>query len=255
MAVRPVHRHHNYGGGPPPRGPSALSRLKVSFLAMPRVLQGLIVLEVVLYLAALIAGDNGTSILLNVALIPSAVTGLEIWRLVTYWPFHAGSDPLGVIFDVVILWSLGGIFARRWRANHFLFFFLAGCVGAAVVNVLLYLILPGTFAGAQLGSSGGSFALFIAFYFVFGEARVSVFGSMPMKGKWLFYLLFGLQVLFFFAGVNPAFGIQLGGTLTGWLLVTGRWRPHKFKGWLERLQSNRKTRQREAQKSRFRIIH
>jgi membrane associated rhomboid family serine protease len=254
MAVHQTNTGHS-GYRPGGGTGSVVERLKQSFRALPRVLQGLIVLEAVLYLAALASGKTGQGLLAWVALVPATILDLELWRLATYWPFHAGNDPLGAIFDIVFLWSLGGIFARRWRPNHFLFFFVASCMGAGVVDWLLFLVVPSAFAGAQLGSSGGSYALFMAFYLVFGESHVSVMGSAPMKGKWLFVLLFGLQLLFFVTGVNPAFGVQAGGALMGWLLVTGRWRPAKFRSWLDSRRARRGARQRAEAKSRFRIIN
>lgn len=254
MAVRDQRNLHAMGS-PHSGGGAMFERLKESFRRLPRVVQGLISLTAGLYLLALVMGDRGRELLAWASMTPEAVLHLQLWRLVTYWPFHLANDPLGMIFDIVILWSLGGIFGRRWRGNHFLFFFIAGCVGAAVVDMLLYLLLPGSFATPQLGASGGSFALFVAFYMVFGDSLVSVFGSAPMKGKWVFVAIAGLQLLFFLTGVNPAFGIQLGGALTGWLLVTGRWRPQKFSAWLAARKASSAQQRRAEEKSRFRIIN
>ncbi len=255
MAVRDQRHLHAMGAPHSGGGGGMVGRLKESFRRLPRVVQGLIALEAGLYLVALIMGERGLALLGQVAFAPAAVLDLELWRLVTYWPFHVAKDPLGMIFDIVIMWSLGAIFAHRWRPNHFLFFFIMGCIGAAGFNLLLYLVLPAAFGSPQLGASGGSFALFVAFYLILGDSLVSVFGSAPMKGKWVFAAIAGLQVLFFVFGVNPAFGIQLGGALTGWLLVTGRWRPRKLRAWFEKRQAAREQKRRAEEKSRFRIIH
>lgn len=253
MAVRDQRNFHAMGA--PGGGNAMFKRLKDSFVHLPRPVQGLILLETGLYLVALVMGERGRELLGWVAFVPSAALELQLWRLATYWPFHVGSDPLGLIFDIVILWSIGGIFSRRWRPNHFLFFFVMGCIGAAGVDLLLYLVLPGAFGAPQWGSSGGSFALFVAFYLIFGDSLVSVFGSAPMKGKWVFLAIAGLQLVFFLAKVNPAFGIQLGGALTGWLLVTGRWRPQKLRTWLDGKRARAQQRRRAEEKSRFRIIN
>ncbi len=255
MAVRDQRNLHAMGAPNSGGGGAMLRRLKDSFVRLPRVVQGLIALVAGLYLLALVMGERGLALLGQVSLVPAEVLNLELWRLVTYWPFHVAKDPLGMIFDIVILWSLGSIFAHRWRPNHFLFFFVMGCIGAGGVDLLLYLALPGIFASPQLGASGGSFALFVAFYLVFGDQLVSVFGSQPMKGKWVFVAIAALQVVFFIAGVNPAFGIQLGGAATGWLLVTGRWRPRKLKAWMGGRQAARERQRRAEEKSRFRVIH
>jgi membrane associated rhomboid family serine protease len=255
MAVRDQRNLHAMGAPNSGGGGAMFQRLKDSFRRLPRVVKGLIALEAGLYLLALVMGERGLAFLTQVSFVPAEVLNLELWRLVTYWPFHVARDPLGMIFDIVILWSLGSIFAHRWRPNHFLFFFVMGCIGAAGINLLLYLALPGSFGAPQLGASGGSFALFVAFYLIFGDSLVSVFGSQPMKGKWVFVAIAGLQLVLFISGVNPAFGIQLGGALTGWLLVTGRWRPRKLKAWLAKRQEEREQKRRAEEKSRFRVIH
>jgi membrane associated rhomboid family serine protease len=255
MAVRDQRNFHAMGAPNAGGGGAMLRRLMDSFRRLPRVVQGIIALEVGLYLGALVMGERGLAFLAQVSFVPAEVLNLQLWRLVTYWPFHVGRDALGVIFDVVILWSLGAVFAHRWRPNHFLFFFIMGCIGAAGVDLLLYLVLPGSFGTPQFGASGGSFALFVAFYLIFGDSLVSVFGSSPMKGKWVFMAIAGLQSVLFVFGVNPAFGIQVGGALTGWLLVTGRWRPRKLKAWLERRRALAAQRKRDQEKSRFRVIN
>jgi hypothetical protein len=239
------------GGG----GGNVFHRIRNSFRRLPHVVRILILLQAALYGLMLVLGDRGLGLASWVIFSPERFLDGLLWTPLVYWAFHFGNDPLGILFDVVLLWSLGGVFAQRWRPAHFLFFYGAGNVGAALVDLLLYLLMPGTFAAGALGSAGASFALFVAFYLVFGDSYVSVFGSAPMKGKWVFIAVFGLELLFFITGVNAHFGLHLGGVLTGWLLVTGRWRPRKFKTWLDGLKSGRDRRRREEQKSRFRVIH
>ena len=243
-----------YGGGGGPK--DVFLRLKYSFLALPRVVQVLILLVSGLYLLVLFLPAHLEPIFFKaLALTPADVMSGKVWQVVTYLPVHARNDPIGMLFDVIILWSLGGIFARRWREAHFLFFYLAGGIGGGLFDVLLYLLFGSAFAAPVWGASAASFSLFVAFYLILGEQQVSVFGSSPFKGKWVFWAIFGLQLLFFVTGGNPAFGAQLGGVITGWLLVTGRWRPRKFKTWIDRLRGKATRARRQQQKSRFRVIH
>lgn len=245
-----------YGGGDGGGAKDVFKRLKYSFLSLPRAVQVLILLISGLYLLVLfLPAHVELTLITTLSLTPVDVIGGKVWQIVTYLPVHARNDPIGMLFDVIILWSLGGIFAQRWRQMHFLFFYLAGSIGGALFDLLLYLIFGSAFAAPVWGASAASFSLFVAFFLIFGEQQVSVFGSKPFKGKWVFWAVFGLQLLFFVTGGNPAFGVQLGGVITGWLMVTGRWRPRKFKTWMDKLKGKTAQARRQRQKSRFRVIH
>lgn len=238
------------------RSGSVWSRIKYSFLGLPRVVKTIIIVQAALWVLMLIFGGGsvGQWIGAQFAFDPARFGRGWAWLPLTYMWFHYGRDLFGFIFDVIILWSLGGLFAVRWRTNHFLFFYVACGVIAALVDGLLYWLFPGTFFMPVMGSSGAAFGLFTAFYFVYGDMPVSILGSKPMKGKTVFYLLLGLEVVFFIAGTNPFFGVQLGGLAAGWLLVTGRWRPNKLKRWLQdRSAGIRK--EREMRKRNMRVVH
>jgi len=234
-----------------------IQRLKASFNRLPRAVRWLIVGQVGLYLLLLVLGDSeaAKTVIGYTAFFPDRITSGWVWTFVTYLPFHMPNDPFGLLFDIMLLWSLGGIFGHRWRERHFLFFYIAGGVGGALVDWLLFLALPSLFYYPLMGTSGCTFALFTAFWLVLGDMPVSVFGSAPMRGKWVFYAIAGLEVLFFFTGGNHHFGVQIGGVLTGWLLVTGRWRPRKLKAWLDKGPEAIRRKKREQEKSRFRVIH
>lgn len=232
---------------------SVLSRLRTSFENLPTVVRGLVVVQTLLYLFFVLLRLLGMELEVaqHCVFIPPLFLDGTFWTPLTYFWVHVSSDLFGWLFDVVILWTLGGIFARRWRGGHFLFFVVASSILAAGVDLLLYLAIGASFAAAASGMSAGSFALFVAFYYVFGDAPVSVLGSPPMRGRTVFFAIVGLETVLFLAGNNPAFGIQLGGLFSGWLLVTGRWRPAKLGAWVSGLFA----RFRKDPKSRFRIIN
>jgi len=238
-------------------GQPLLTRLRNSFNGLPRAVRILILVQGGLYLLMLILGKSasGTTLREFLALQPARVMAGRVWTLVTYIPFHAGPDAFGAIFNLAVLWSLGGTFGHRWRETHFLFFYFVGGIGAGLVDVLLFLLFPETFHHAILGSSGSSFALFVAFWLIFGESLVSMFGSPPFRGKWVFFGLFGLEMLFFATGSNAHFGVQVGGVVTGWLMVSGRWRPRKARDFVANLRARIHSRQRARRKQRFRVIH
>jgi len=231
---------------------SLLDRLRYSWYGLPAAVRSLVFLESGIYLLVLLLRALGFSdtLLSLTAFSPAEFLSLKLWTPLTYLWVHFPQDLFGMLFDMIILWSLGGLFARRWRASHFVFFYVAAAVLGALFDLLLYLVLPGKFSAACAGTSASSFALFTAFYLVFGDAPVSVLGSPPMRGRTVYYLIVGLELVLFLAGTNPFFGIQLGGILAGWLLVTGRWRPRKLQAWFETVSSRFRWR-----RSGFRVVN
>ena len=235
---------------------SLWTSLKLSYRRLPPVVKVLLGIVIGMYLLVLVLGGEaaGAKLFHFFALAPEAVLSGWVWQLFTSMFVHGRQDLFGVIFDVVILWSLGGLFGNRWRRNHFLFFYLAGGVFSGLVHVGAAMAVPAVFGHTVAGASGCSFALFAAFWMIFGEVPVSLFGSIPMKGKWVFFALSGLQLAFFLAGRNPDFALQCGGVLAGWLMVTGRWRPSKAWGWLA-IRRRRFDLVRRRRKARIRVIH
>jgi membrane associated rhomboid family serine protease len=213
---------------------------------LPAVVRILLVVEAALYLAVVIARE--LPFLDSAMLTAEGVSSGQVWRLLTHLPFHARPDAFGALFDLAVLWSLGGMFGQRWRQTHFLFFYVTAGVVGGLAHVGAGTLWPAVVAVPYLGSHAPSFALLTAFWVVFGEMPVSMFGSPPFKGKWVFFALAGLEIVLFASGSNPIFFVQAGGVLGGWLMLTGRWRPAKLKAWLRDLG-------RRKERSRFRVIH
>lgn len=172
-----------------------------------------------------------------VALNPATFGLRNLWALAVYPFLHAGPDLIGMIVDVVMLSIFGGMFGRRWRRQtHFFFFWMASALFAGGVHLAAGSLAPGLFGAPALGSQGPVMAFLGAFLLVFGEAQSRVIGiEKPVKGKWVVYVVLGLQSLFFLFERNPLLALELGGFLAGWLMVSGRWRPKKFTAWARRL--------------------
>jgi len=94
--------------------------------------------------------------------------------------------------------------------------------------------------------------LFVAFHLVYGDEYIRLMGlSEPIRARWILYVVLGMDVLFFMTESNPDLGVQAGGLLTGWLLVTGRWRPRKMQRWIDNKGRNARW---ERDRKRFRVI-
>lgn len=240
----------NYSGSPT----SMVARIEHSWRSLPKVVRILLLVQLVGYVVMLLLGEGENALLLQRYgfLSPAFVAKGWVWQLLTYPFLHRGPDLFGLLFDMLLLWQLGGIFARRWRATHFLFFYMASAVGGGIVDTLLYVALPDTFSFTMGGAIASTMGLMVAYWVVFGKQLVSLFGSRPFEARWVFYAVVFLETLTFVLDRNPHFGVSLGGLITGWLLVTGRWRPRKMRRFL----SDWATQLRKKQaRSRFKVVH
>ena len=228
-------------------------RILVSWRGLPRMLQVLVGVQVVIWLALLpLSKEMVNQILLTVGFSPPLFLEGRIWQLFTYSFVHAPSDYFGVIFDVLLIWVLGGLFARRWRPRHFLFFLSACAAAGAVTGGLASWLWPTTFSPLLTGMRAPVLGLFVAFHMVFGNERVRLMGlSDPIQARWILYVVLGMDILFFVTGKNPDFAVQVGGLTMGWLLVTGRWRPRKMQRWIEKKGSDVNW---KKKRQRFKVI-
>jgi len=228
-------------------------RIIISWKTLPRVIQILVAIQVAVWVLLLpLPTEITNKVLLAVGFSPQLFLQGRIWQLFTHPFIHAPRDLFGLIFDVLLIWILGRMFALRWRKNHFLFFLGACAVGGALFGGVAVWAWPETFSPLITGMRAPVLGLFVAFHLVYGKERIRLMGlSDPIQAKWILYVVVGMDVLFFITGSNPDFAVQMGGLLTGWLLVTGRWRPKKLRNWLK---SKAKDSSWEKKRRRFRVI-
>ena len=231
----------------------AQDRILASWRGLPRVLQIFIGIQIAAWVALLpLSKELVAQILLTVGFSPELFVQGRVWQLITYPFVHAPADFFGVIFDVLLIWVLGGLFAKRWRQGHFVFFLAACALVGALTGGLGAWLLPETFSPVLTGMDAPILGLFVAFHLVFGSDYVRLMGlSEPIQAKWILYVVLGMDVLFFFTGSNPDLAVQAGGLATGWFLVTGRWRPRKMQRWLEKKGSDARW---ERKRNRFKVI-
>lgn len=228
-------------------------RVRTSWKRLPQVIRWLVALRGIGFLAISLPGSSrGAELVDQLGFRGTSFLEGRVWQPLTSMFVSLPGGLLSAGMDIMILWILGSIFARRWRPRHFLVFLALAHLISLGIGWAAFVLFPSLFTGLITGMNGPIMALFTAFYFVFGEERFLIMGlANPVKGKLVFLVLVGLDALFFVAGANPHFGVQVGGLLAGWLLVTGRWRPARFATWFRsRLQKL----QWEQKRKKFRVV-
>ena len=101
--------------------------------------------------------------------------GHRYWQLVTYQFLHAGI--LQWIFNMLILWMIGGMLEAQWGAGFFFRFFLITGVGAGLC-VLLFAPHATT---PVIGFSGTLFGMLAAFAVLYPNSVMYIYFLFPVK--------------------------------------------------------------------------
>lgn len=155
----------------------------------------------------------------------------HLWQLFTYMFLHSYQNVTHIIFNMLMLWFIGGELEQRWGTRFFLTYYALTGIGAAVIYCLVTGVYA-SFTGAQtalvipvLGSSGAIFGLLLAYGILFGERIIHFMMIFPMKAKVFVLILGGIEVISLLAagvvGGEVANLAHLGGLLSGYLTMTG----------------------------------
>lgn len=225
---------------------------------IPTVTKNLLAINVLMFLALLVAEKQGVDLNSVLGLHLFASEGFQPYQLVTYMFMHASVTHL--FFNMFALYMFGRTLEYMWGAKRFLVYYLVAGIGAALVQETIGMVryheaLDGmspldvelvlsrgfdalregkNFVNPQLahlnvvlnsttvGASGAIYAILLGFGMLFPEERMFVFPiPFPIKAK---YLVMGYAVIELYLGVSgSADGVahfaHLGGMLFGFILI------------------------------------
>lgn len=225
---------------------------------IPTVTKNLLAINVLMFLALLVAKKQGVDLNSVLGLHLFASEGFQPYQLVTYMFMHASVTHL--FFNMFALYMFGRTLEYMWGAKRFLVYYLVAGIGAALVQEAIGMVryheaLDGmspldvelvlsrgfdalregkNFVNPQLahlnvvlnsttvGASGAIYAILLGFGMLFPEERMFVFPiPFPIKAK---YFVMGYVVIELYLGVSgSADGVahfaHLGGMLFGFILI------------------------------------
>ncbi len=188
-------------------------------------------------------------------LVPELVLGRgTIWQLVTY--AFVASDPLGVIFGALVVWSIGSALESTWGPKRLLSVALGCSVIAAALTVLTAIpfgsIRPFYYYGAWVMGT----VIWVGYGLSFGQGRTNFWG-IPLTGNVFALIGIGFVVLraLSIVEVSPILRVRyVLPELYGIVLVAGYLRLGSPRVWLLRLQSWRFQRQFRTRSKHLRVI-
>lgn len=170
----------------------------LGFLAVPNVVMSLIVAQLIIY-AAMLTGRLEFEGLL---LIPKAVFGGEWWRLFSFLivpPYVPATlfQGLFLAFFWYILWMMGNALEEAWGTFKFNFFLLT-CIVFAIAGAFIgQLISP--VATIYVAPRFIYYCLFLAFATLNPNIQFMIMFVIPMKVKWMAWIIAGFGFIGFLA--------------------------------------------------------
>jgi membrane associated rhomboid family serine protease len=149
----------------------------------------LIVLNILVFLFGYVSRRGG---LVYLALIPTYVLQAGAWwQVVTYMFVHASWSH--IFFNMLALFLFGIQLEQRMGSTEFLLYYFVCGIGAGVATVFI-----NNSAGMGMipvvGASGAIYGLLLAFASFFPDARIFIFGILPIRAPVAVLLYAGIEV-------------------------------------------------------------
>ena len=226
---------------------------------LPTVTKNLLIINVLMFLAALAAERYGIDLGEYLGLHFILSEQFNAAQFFTYMFMHAGF--LHVFFNMFAVWMFGRILEQVWGPKRFLTYYLICGIGAGIIQELVtgihyYTLQAGlspeaveavmreggdalqqgmnfvdpvlgnlnlTLHSSTVGASGAVYGILLAFGMLFPNERMFIFPlPMPIKAKWF---VIGYAVIELYAGLannaadNVAHFAHLGGMIFGFFLI------------------------------------
>jgi membrane associated rhomboid family serine protease len=158
-------------------------------------------------------------------LVPERVLHGFIWQPFTYMFLHSSYDLFHLLFNLLMMWMIGGELERHWGSRRYAGYFVLCGVGAGIFALVQGLVRGGP-PVATVGASGAVYGLILAYGMIFAERVILFMMIFPMRARTLAVVLFAIA---FFSNLSrPDGGIShiahLGGMAVGWIALKRAWR-------------------------------
>ena len=144
------------------------------------------------------------------------------WQVVTYMFVHGGWGH--IFFNMLALFLFGIQLEQRMGSTDFLPYYFVCGVGAGIATLLINLA-TGQGAVDVMGASGAIFALLLAFAAFFPDARIFIFGILPIRAPIAVLAYAGIEIFLQFTNFQSGVAhlTHLAGLGFGWLFLEVRY--------------------------------
>ncbi len=238
---------------------------------MPPVTKNLLIINILCYLAMLVAGRNGIDLNDMLGLHFFLADKFAPYQLLTYMFMHGSVEH--IFFNMFAVWMFGRIIEQVLGSRRFLIYYLACGIGAGLIQELVqwvhyismehvdvarmgmelvrgkYVVVRGMAVNIDMwntvGASGAVYGILLAFGMIFPDEHMFIFPlPIPIKAK-LFVIGYAvIELLMARSNDGVAHYAHLGGMLVG-LIILLMWKDSgrgglldKIRGWFRRKPRN-----------------
>ena len=162
---------------------------RFGFIAIPGLIRIIVGFNALVYLLVWLNPD----FLSILDLDPVRIRHGEVWRLVTYIFIPQSLNPLWVLFALLFLWWIGNGLEHALGAFRLTLYFLIGMIGTTCAAF---------FFGTNFSNTMLIASLFYAFARFYPDEVIYVMLILPLKVKWIAWILGALLIGKFFIGSN-----------------------------------------------------
>src|ERR1043166_4145679 len=162
---------------------------RIGFLAIPGLTRILVGFALLVFALAWLLPGFTTMLTLD----PVKIRHGEVWRLVTYIFVPQTLSPIWILFALWFLWFIGEGLERAWGAFRFTLYFFVGMIGTTAAAF---------FFGSNFSNGMLVTSLFFAFARFYPDEVIYILFILPVKIKWLAWILAAYLMLGFFLGPN-----------------------------------------------------
>jgi membrane associated rhomboid family serine protease len=179
----------------------------------------LVVVNVLVFLAGFVARGRN---MIYLYLIPSYVLQAGAWwQVVTYMFVHASWGH--IFFNMLALFLFGIQLEQRMGSSEFLLYYFVCGIGAGIATVF-FNAATGQGMIPVVGASGAIFGVLLAFASYFPDARIFIFGILPIRAPVAVAAYAGIEIVsqLFSVRSGVAHLTHLAGLLFGYLYLLVR---------------------------------
>ncbi len=202
----------------------------------------LVVVTVAVFVLQLMTSRQGTStslvqewLALN---FEDVVSRGQIWRLLTYAFCHDQRNLLHIVFNMMVLYSIGGVLRQLLGDREFLWFYLVAAVFAGMCSLVFYRLVG--ISAQIIGASGATMGVFCLVALHYPRQKVLLMGIIPIEFRWLLAAFVAIDTLPIISQVAAALqnkqavsqvanSAHLGGLIFGFLYF--RWNMRITRWW------------------------
>ncbi len=187
------------------------------FFNLTPVVKNLILINVIVFVAGAIFGDQ-----LTVFLSLHDVTSdrFRPYQLFTYMFAHG--DFFHILFNMLLLAFMAPILEEFWGQKRFLLFYIITGIGAGVFHILMALLFDVGSFDIMLGASGAVYGVMTAFGIIFPNMELRLlFLPISFKAKYMVMVLGGIAIYsgFMTQGDGVAHLTHVGGIVIAIILL------------------------------------